>query len=115
MVQFEFVEGAIGLIFAIALGVLGYIGNGIHKSLKRQSVQDQAIKDGLISLLHAQMLEYYTRYVQNKRKLTLEMHQTIESVHEAYKALGGNHGEDRLYAALSQINPYIVQSTREEQ
>ena len=108
------IDELIGLGFTVIIGLLGYLIKRSVDESRKDRIKQEALENAVLALLHARINDCYTEYVQKKKKLTLDKHQTIEALHAAYKELGGNHGEDKLYAALSHINPYVVDSPREE-
>lgn len=102
---FEFYEQIVSIVcLAIATGIGGFF----VAKYKGSHAKNTALETGMRALLRVQMVEFYDRHVVNDAPLTLERQHEIISVHDAYKGLGGNHGEERMFDALMSKDLAVV-------
>lgn len=102
---FEFYEQIVSIVcLALATGFGGFFV-AKYRSLKAKNT---ALETGMRALLRVQMIDFYDKYVVNNAPLTFERQAEIVNVHEAYKGLGGNHGEERIFEALMEKRLAVV-------
>lgn len=58
--------------------------------------EDKALADGLQCLLRAEIIRTHAKYTERKY-CPIWARENLTEVHDAYKALGGNHIGDELY------------------
>lgn len=102
---FEFYEQLVSIVcVALATGVGGFFVAKYKGSRQKTT----ALETGVRALLRVQMIEFYDRYIVNEAPLTFERQHEIVAVHEAYKGLGGNHGEERIFEELMRKQLAVV-------
>lgn len=87
------------IIVAIVTGVFGLAGTviGIISTAKRKADKDeQAVKDGLQSLLRAEIIRSYEKYT-DKGFCPIYAKEALKIEYGAYHALGGNDVATELY------------------
>lgn len=98
------------LCTAVGLAV-GWIVSARKSRTKRErkisEVQD-AIREGVLALLRAQLVDAYERHVTHGGPLTVERRHEIDRAYEAYRALGGNGTIERLYQEICNLPTHIV-------
>ena len=79
------------------------IGGYIAYILRKQSKEKAAISQAVLSLLQAQMLDYFSK-CKERRFVTKHGFETFERMHTAYKALGANGLIDKVYEELKAMS-----------
>lgn len=75
---------------------------------KRIAQRQEALCEGVLALLRAQIVDAYERYVVHDVPLTVERRHEIDRAYEAYVALGGNGTISRLYEGICNTRTHIV-------
>lgn len=78
-----------------------------EESRKLSRTQD-AIANGLKSILRQHVVDAYECYVKREVPMTVERYHELNSQHDAYKALDGNGVVDHLWEAISDIGVHVV-------
>ena len=87
-------------IFAI---VTPLIGGYIAYILRKQSKEKTAMGQAVLSLLQAQMLDYFSKCKQ-RGYVTKHGFETFDKMYSAYKSLGGNGLIDKVYEELKAMS-----------
>lgn len=70
--------------------------------------KQDALCEGVLALLRAQIVDAYERYVIHGAPLTVERRHEIDRAHDAYVALGGNGTIGHLYEEICKVPTHIV-------
>lgn len=95
-----------------ALGLaVGWIASARKSRTEREkkiSATQDAIKEGVLALLRAQLVDAYERHITHGGPLTVERRHEIDRAYKAYKALGGNGTIGHLYDEICEHPTFIV-------
>lgn len=88
----------ITIILSVVSGLLVFIlqsvireNRQLHKQRKQENAEtDQALRNGVLSLLRIQLIEYYDKYMRQKEDIPLYILENWDDMYSAYSALGGN-------------------------
>lgn len=90
-------------IVGIVIGALSAWIKNLVKSKKNSKEMENKVVDSLVDgmaiLLRKQIKEYYEFY-EYKDSILMEDWEEIESTHQVYKQLHGNHSGDKMYEEL---------------
>lgn len=90
------------LFGGIAAGLL-WSYRRVAKKMRDRQVEDKAIKDGLVAILHDRIYAECKRCIAEDA-VTIEEMRNIEYLYNAYHALGGNGTGTELYNRAKALN-----------
>lgn len=83
-----------------------------HETLMRlereRSDRDNAIALGMKALLRGRIIDYYDRFHNEKKPLSVERRRELDEMYTAYHGLGGNDTITALYNELKESDIWIV-------
>ena len=82
-----------------------------EESEKRQKEENDALKSGMLAILRDRLFAACFAALK-QGEITADDYENIESLHQQYHALGGNHTGDTLYTRASCLQ--IVEKYTEE-
>lgn len=80
-------------------GLISFSLAGLYKSFRTQQKKNDAIAEGVQSLLRENIVHNYNKY-QDKEYCPIYAKESIKRVYEAYHNLGGNDVATKLYNTL---------------
>ncbi len=83
------VEQIVSVLFAVGVGVLGFVCGVLVRQAKKARCEDDAIKDGVRAMLHDRIVEICDRCAE-RGFVHLHNLQSVEAMYQAYHNLGGN-------------------------
>ena len=86
-------------IFATATFILGVLYRQLSKRLKEEIRKNDAIANGVQSLLRESIVSNYNKY-QDREFCPIYAKESIKRVYESYHNLGGNDVATKLYHTL---------------
>lgn len=86
-------------LFAICLAVLTFAWRSVVARLKEEQKKNEAIAEGVQSLLRESIVSNYNRY-HDKGFCPIYAKESIKKVYSAYHDLGGNDVASELYDKL---------------
>ena len=89
-------------LFAAALALLTFAWRMVSKRLKEEHDKNQAIAEGVQSLLRESIVTNYNRY-RDKGYCPIYAKESIKKVYHAYHDLGGNDVATDLYRKLLEL------------
>lgn len=94
---YELVGQVAGWAVTALLGTaVGALGSRLRAAKKR----DLAMEKGMRAVMRAQLIEMHERYVADGLPCPVEVKEQATSVHDAYRALGGNGTGTHLYEEI---------------
>lgn len=107
--------GRVAPILSALCAIVGALTGWIISARRSRSEREReiakkqdAIREGVLALLRAQLVDAYEKYVVHGAPLTVERRHEIDRAFAAYKALGGNGTIERLYAEICKLPTHIV-------
>lgn len=97
------VEAVIPMLLTGIGGACGWL----LKSHKREEAKDQAMEEGLRTLLHAELLEIYQEHVVEGAAISLSTQEEAGHIYQAYHALGGNGTGTYMYQKIMALTAYV--------
>lgn len=91
-------------IFTVCLAVLTFAWRTVSKRLKMEHEKNEAIAEGVQSLLRESIVSNYNRY-HDKGYCPIYAKESIKKVYQAYHDLGGNDVATGLYKELLEMPP----------
>ena len=88
--------------FAIITAFAGFGYRNVSKKLQEEKRKNEAIAEGVQSLLRQSIVDSYNRY-KDKGFCPIYAKETIKTVYTAYHNLGGNDVATKLYHTLLQM------------
>lgn len=100
----------ITIILSVVSGLLVFIlqsvireNRQLHKQRKQESVEtDQALRNGVLSLLRIQLIEYHDKYMI-RDNIPFYIYENWDDMFKSYESLGGNgtikHMNDEIKSA----------------
>lgn len=84
---------------AFAALVTAYVSqrNELKAEKKKRLERDEAMEQGIKALLRQKMIDIHRQYVEGGFAVPVSIKEQATSIHEAYRALGGNGTGTRLY------------------
>ena len=89
-------------LFAICLAVLTFAWRSVIARLKEEQKKNEAIADGVQSLLRESIVSNYNRY-HDKGFCPIYAKESVKKVYHAYSNLGGNDVATDLYKKLLEM------------
>jgi len=86
------------VVFGLAITILSFVVGTVKKKLEEQ----EAIKNGLIAILHDRLFQSGMYFI-NKREIGLSELKNIEKLYEAYHELGGNGTGTEIYERVMDL------------
>lgn len=90
-------------VFGAVIAALGGAYRKIAKRLKARQTEDEAIKDGLLAILHDRLYTECSRHI-DAGQIDLTAMKNIEYIYKAYHALGGNGTGTELYERVKALD-----------
>lgn len=90
-------------VFGAVIAALGGAYRKIAKRLKDRQAEDEAIKEGLLAILHDRLYTECSRHI-DAGKIDLTALKNIEYIYKAYHALGGNGTGTELYKRVKALD-----------
>lgn len=109
----------IGVIFnaavTITVGVMvAKLTNSVNRSEKIRTKntadaleREKAMEAGMLAILRRELVDSYRRYVVEQHPMSIERSEEITACYEAYSRLGGNGTGNKMYAAISKVQPMV--------
>lgn len=88
--------------FGILAGVITAALRIIYSRMKRLKQEEDAVKDGVLSLLHDRIFQCFTYYIK-QGEISHEDLENMESLYKGYAALGGNGTGQELYERVKNL------------
>jgi len=110
------VEAAISALAAATVGTLLAFLKYIWSRQKAQSAQQEAIKEGMLALMHDRIFNIYAE-CQRKKYATVEEIRNVEYLYQPYHSLGGNGTGTELYERIKKMpttNPHRIDDLCDE-
>lgn len=101
MIEFV-VKYWIEFLFGAIISVIGVLVTSIRKRMAKQKCEQDAIKEGLLALLHDKIYNYCQSYL-DRGYITVEEMRNLEFLYDSYKALGGNGTGQEIYERAKQL------------
>ena len=96
----EFVQASwLEWLFAAALSILAWLYRNIASRLKSEQAKNEAIAEGVQSLLRESIVSNYNKYLE-KGACPIYAKESIKKVYASYHNLGGNDVATELYRKL---------------
>ena len=89
-------------LFTLCLGALTAAWRAVASKLKVEMAKNEAIADGVQSLLRESIVTNYNRY-HEKGYCPIYARESLKKVFESYKKLGGNSVAEGLYHKLMEM------------
>ena len=91
--------------FAFGLAIAGLTACYRHlaKKVKKKNEEYDALKDGIIALLHDRLFQS-GMYFLNKGEITVSELDNINDMYEAYHRLGGNGTGTEIYERVKELD-----------
>lgn len=89
-------------VFGLIAGGLAYAFKRLNKKVKEQQKENQAVKDGLLALLHDRLYQSSAYFIERNSIDVVSM-QNITKLYDAYHALGGNSTGTELYERIKNL------------
>lgn len=89
-------------LFAVISAILIALYRNVCKRLKEQQLKDNAIAEGMQSLLRESIVSNYNKY-QEKGFCPIYAKESIKRVYKAYHNLGGNDVATHLYEKIIEM------------
>ena len=86
-------------LFTAVLAALSYLFKSLRDQLKEEQRKNEAIADGVQSLLRESIVNSYNRYT-DKGFCPIYAKESVKKVYKAYHNLGGNDVASELYTKL---------------
>ncbi len=86
-------------LFAVALSALAWLYRNIAARLKLEQAKNEAIAEGVQSLLRESIVSNYNKYLE-KGACPIYAKESIKKVYASYHKLGGNDVATELYRKL---------------
>lgn len=83
-------------LFTLVLGVLSWLFKGLRDQLAEERAKNEAIAEGVQSLLRESIVSNYNRYM-DKGYCPIYAKESVKKVYKAYHNLGGNDVATELY------------------
>ena len=95
--MWKFILKHIGeLIFTGLTGILATAYRNLSKRIKAQEEERQAVKNGLLAIMHDRLYQCCTAYIK-QGSIDTEGLKNLEYLYKSYHALGGNGTGTELY------------------
>lgn len=99
----EFISASwVEWLFAAAVSVLAYLYRNISARLKAEQMKNEAIAEGVESLLRESIVSNYNKYLE-RGYCPIYAKESIKKVYEAYHRLGGNDVASQLYKKILEM------------
>lgn len=69
-----------------------------------KSTHDKAMEEGVRALLRQQLIDYHKEYVASGKACPVRIKEQATSIHDAYKALGGNGTGTQLWHEIMEAH-----------
>ena len=89
-------------LFTLCLALLGWAYKGVLTKLTAEQAKNEAIAEGVQSLLRESIVTNYNRY-SGKGYCPIYAKESLKSVYKAYHDLGGNDVATDLYKKLLEM------------
>lgn len=89
-------------VFGLILAALSFGFKSIMSRLKQQKQEQEALKHGLIAILHDRLFQSGMYFI-NKGEIGLSELKNIEKLYKAYHALGGNGTGTEVYERVMDL------------
>ena len=106
-------KALVGVLSTLLISACTYYVTKIRSMFKKQSEEQEAIRKGLKALLRDRIIQMYNHYF-NQRCIPIYARDNISSLHEEYKALGGNGTIDGLVKKLMLLDTDAPNSSEHE-
>lgn len=90
---------AVEWLFAVMTGVVGLGYRSLSKRLKSEQQKNDAIAEGVQSLLRDSIIKNYNKYTE-RGYCPIYAKESLKHVYQAYHNLGGNDVATKLYNTL---------------
>jgi len=91
-----------GSVTALIVSAFGFYIVKIRGILKKQSAEQEAIRKGMKALLRDRIVQMYNQYMPMGR-MPIYARENVQSLHDEYRALGGNGVIDGLVKKLMRL------------
>lgn len=95
-------QQAIGALFAIGMGILGFWCGVFLKRIKKAKDEDTAIKAGLVALLRTHIIQECDK-CGDRGYVHIYNLENVNDMYEVYHSLGGNGTITSMVEGLNQI------------
>lgn len=86
-------------LFTVVLAVLSFLFKTLQRQLKAEQEKNEAIAEGVQSLLRESIVNGYNRY-QDRGFCPIYAKESLKKLYKAYHNLGGNDVATELYSKL---------------
>lgn len=97
MIEFV-VKYWVEVLFGAIISAIGFI----LKSMRKRKQEQDAIKEGLLALLHDKIYNYCQMYI-DRGYITVEEMKNLEYLYNSYRALGGNGTGQEIYERAKEL------------
>lgn len=92
----------LGVIFGAVTGAGGWAARTLWKRQKQQQAQQEALKDGMLALMHDRIFAIYEE-CNRKKHASVEDIRNLEYLYRPYHKLGGNGTGTELYERVKKM------------
>ena len=83
---------------------LGAVVGVLATQVRHKSEADRALREGMVALLRAQLIDMHERYVESGDGCPVAVKEQATSIYQPYHALGGNGTGTRLYQEIMEAH-----------
>lgn len=98
----DWFKSAVAPVVTAVLTALAWAVRHLWKRQKMQAAQQEAIKDGMLALMHDRIFAIYAE-CERKHYATVEEIRNLEYLYRPYHALGGNGTGTELYERVKKM------------
>ena len=93
-------------VFGLIIALVGAGYRGLRKDLKRKTMEEEALKKGMVAILRQSLYDSYNKWSE-KGYCPINALEVCRKIYEQYHALGGNDIGTELYERLKDLPPCI--------
>lgn len=99
------VQAVIASIVSVVIGTLvGWAMKSISGTKCREHLKNEAIANGILSLLRDELVHAHNRYVSQSEPIDVRTLECLNRTYQSYHQLGGNDVGTKLYEEISSLD-----------
>ncbi len=114
MLMSELMRTLLEAVIPMLLTGIGGMCGWLLKSHRKEEAKDEAMEEGMRTLLHAELTEIYQRHVVAGIPISLRTQEEAGHIYRAYHALGGNGTGTEMYLKIKALTAYVDQGGGDE-